>query len=207
MEAASFGTTTVRAPLHGVELATERLALRPLTMGHAGALARHLGDIEVSRWLARVPHPYAPSDARAFVDHVRAAAAAGSAVTLSISPLDAKGDLLGVVALHGLETAPELGYWLARPYWGQGIMTEAVWAMLAHVYETLRVDVIHSGAFKGNDASLAIQRRMGFATVGISRRPCLARGTVAEHVDTKLSRAEFAAAQGARRCANPRSGS
>lgn len=183
----------LRAPLLDVTLATPRLCLRPLAQSDAPDLAKALSDVAVSRWLARVPHPYHLADARTFIDHVRLAAIAGTAVTLGITLADRSDEVIGVVALHGMDGLPEFGYWLARPHWGDGLMTEAAGAMLAWVYARLDVDGIASGAFDGNDASLAIQARFGFRVTGRSRRPCLARGGLIDHLDTRLDRAGFVA--------------
>ncbi len=70
-------------------------------------------------------------------------------------------------------------------------MTEAAGALLAWVFASLTVPEITSGAFTGNDASLAIQTRFGFTREGLSRRPCLARGGLVDHIDTRLKAADF----------------
>jgi RimJ/RimL family protein N-acetyltransferase len=184
----------LRAPLLDVALVTERLKLRPLQPVDAPDLARALADVQVSRWLARVPHPYHLADARTFVDHVRLAAVAGTAVTLGITLRGSADDsVVGVVALHGMDGMPEFGYWLARPHWGRGLMTEAAGALLAWCFARLDLDEIASGAFEGNAASLAIQSRFGFVVKGRSRRACLARGGLVDHVDTRLTRGAFRA--------------
>lgn len=184
--------TAATPSLGDVRLQTARLSLRPLDPGDGPALVRHLSEHAVSRWLARVPYPYGPTDAAAFIDHVRAAAIAGTAVTLGLVPRDGRdGGVIGVVALHGLDGTPEFGYWLGRPFWGRGLMTEAAGALLAFVFKGLPVTEVVSGAFFGNAASLAIQERYGFVREGVSRRPCLARGGLVEHVDTRLHRAAF----------------
>lgn len=186
----------VRAPLLDVDLATPRLRLRGLRTSDAAALAAGLADFEVSRWLARVPYPYDADDALAFVDHVRHAAVAASAVTFGIVPAaDPDGQVVGVVALHGLDGTPEFGYWLARRWWGTGLMTEATTAALDWIHDRLRPERITSGAFTGNHASLAIQRRHGFAVVGTSRRPCSARGGLVDHVDTLQTPESWAASR------------
>ncbi|WP_181701558.1 GNAT family N-acetyltransferase [Chthonobacter albigriseus] len=183
----------IRAPYLDVRIPTRRLVLRPITAADVPALATHLADLEVTRWLARVPHPYGLTEARAFVDHVRLAAVAGTAVTLALVPKSAgeAEPAIGVVAIHGLDAGPEFGYWLGKTWWGQGLMTEAVQSALAWIFAHLRVDDIASGAFVGNDASLRIQSRFGFQVVGRSRRECQALGRDLEHVDTRLTRNSF----------------
>lgn len=186
----------VRAPLLDVDLSTPRLRLRGLRTSDAPALTVGLADFEVSRWLARVPYPYDADDAAAFIDHVRHAAVAATAVTFGIVPAEARDDVVvGVVALHGLDGTPEFGYWLARHWWGTGLMTEATAAVLDWIHDRMRPERITSGAFAGNHASLAIQRRHGFTVVGTSRRPCSARGGLIDHVDTVQTPESWAAAR------------
>lgn len=190
-------------------LRSPRLVLRPVSRDDSAVFARHLSDLEVTRWLARVPHPYRLADALAFTDHVRHAALIGSAVTLAMVPdpvvypvgpgaerPGASAEAAGVVALHGLDGTPEFGYWLARPFWGQGLMTEAVATALDWIHRSLQVRTVTSGAFVGNEASLAIQARFGFRIVGRSRRECQALGRDLEHIDTRLDWAAYRAAVG-----------
>lgn len=185
----------LRAPYLDVRIATARLMLRPVGIADVPALATHLSDLDVTRWLARVPHPYGLSEARAFVDHVRLAAVAGSAVTLAITPrsIDEPGPAIGIVAIHGLDGLPEFGYWLGKTWWGRGLMTEAATAVVGWIYAHLKVDEIASGAFVGNEASLRIQDHLGFSVIGRSRRECQALGRDLDHIDTRLSRAAFTA--------------
>lgn len=175
------------------EIATARLLLRPLSAADGPAIARHLADIEVARWLVRVPHPFGEGDAAAFIAQSRLTQRAGTAVTLGLIRRGAAdGMVIGVVALHSMDVRPEFGYWLGRPFWGKGLMGEAVEAVLAWAYERLPIDEVAAGAFVGNCASLAIQRRQGFEQVGSSRRLSIAEGVLRDHVDTRLTRARHA---------------
>ncbi|HUG62304.1 MAG TPA: GNAT family N-acetyltransferase [Methylomirabilota bacterium] len=177
---------SVGAPLLDLRLRTARLDLRPLVGSDAPALAEHLSDPEVTRWLARVPHPYRLSDAVTFVEQARLSAAAGAALTVALIPRDGDGSAIGVAVVHGLKGEPEFGYWLARPNWGAGLMGEAAASVLRHAVYILGLTRIRSGAFAGNIASLAIQRRNGFVVTGASHRLCLAEGRMKDHIDTLL---------------------
>jgi RimJ/RimL family protein N-acetyltransferase len=178
--------TAITGSLAEARIVTPRLTLRPLGGADAAALATHLADPEVARWLARVPHPYRLSDAVSFIEQARLSARAGGAVTFALVPRDAR-EVIGVAVIHGLAAEPEFGYWLARSHWGQGLMGEAATAVLDYARTQLRPRRIRSGAFKGNAASLAIQRRNGFEVLGTSHRLCLAEGRMKEHVDTLLT--------------------
>ncbi len=56
----------------------------------------------------------------------------------------------------------ELGYWLGKPYWGQGIMTEAVKEMLRHAFEDCGMQKVWAGYYEGNDKSKRVQEKCGF---------------------------------------------
>jgi RimJ/RimL family protein N-acetyltransferase len=189
----AFGSWRPRAAL-SPRIETGRLVLRPLEPADGGSVAVYLSDIEVARWLVRVPHPFTVEDAADFIDQCCTTANLGTATTLGLVMRgDDRALVRGIVALHSLDTRPEIGFWLGRPFWGHGLMSEAVDATLAWAYANLDVDVIAAGAFQGNVASLAIQTRQGFEVIGMSRRPSLVEERLLDHVDTCLTRARHAA--------------
>ncbi len=99
-----------------LEIKTDRLLLRPLALADAPALVPLIGDYEVARWLTVVPHPYTLADGETFVREI--AGPWDRAITLA-------GELIGVVGISG-----GLGYWLGRPFWGHGYMSEAAAALV-----------------------------------------------------------------------------
>lgn len=56
----------------------------------------------------------------------------------------------------------ELGYWLGRPYWGMGLMTEAVKEMLRHAFGDLGMNAVWCGYYEGNLRSRRVQEKAGF---------------------------------------------
>ena len=56
----------------------------------------------------------------------------------------------------------ELGYWLGKPFWGQGIMPEAVGDMLRHAFEDCGMQKVWCGYYEGNDKSKRVQEKCGF---------------------------------------------
>lgn len=172
-----------------VTLQTGRLILRQPVLADAPLLAAYLGDFAVSGNLARVPHPYRLSDAQAWLGSWRPdRPAADTGFTID---LPGEG-LIGHVGFHKDGDETVLGYWLGQPFWNRGLMTEAVAAALGWYFETTQADVVASGVFHFNKASLAIQRKLGFREIGTSVRHCLARGEQVRHIDTELTRAAWA---------------
>jgi RimJ/RimL family protein N-acetyltransferase len=56
----------------------------------------------------------------------------------------------------------ELGYWLGKPYWGQGIMPEACTLLLKRAFEDLNVSKVWCGYYQGNEKSKRVQEKLGF---------------------------------------------
>ena len=56
----------------------------------------------------------------------------------------------------------EMGYWLGKPFWGQGIMPEAVKEMLRHAFEDCRMQKVWIGYYEGNTKSKRVQEKFGF---------------------------------------------
>jgi RimJ/RimL family protein N-acetyltransferase len=165
-------------------ITTARLLLQPVRSDFAQSLFAHINDWEVMRWLASPPWPYSLADMREWIACSSMARAAGRDADYAIM-LD--GLPIGVIGLVGLKVGPVLGYWLARPFWGRGFMSEAAAALLAHAFANGQ-GFIASGILEGNAASLRIQHKLGFRIVNerfIHARP---HGRPMPHVDTVQSR-------------------
>ena len=56
----------------------------------------------------------------------------------------------------------ELGYWLAKPFWGKSLMPEAVKEILRHAFEDLNINKVWCGYYDGNIRSKRVQEKCGF---------------------------------------------
>jgi RimJ/RimL family protein N-acetyltransferase len=172
-----------------VTLRTARMLLRPPRAADADNIARYLDNFAVAGNLSRVPYPYRLSDAKAWLKTWRPDKPAGE----TSFTLDLPGEgAVGNVGFHPDTQGTVIGYWLAQPFWNRGLMSEAVRAALEWYFSVTDADVIASGVFHFNKASLAIQKKMGFVETGTSTRLCLARGEEVRHIDTELTRAVWA---------------
>ena len=57
---------------------------------------------------------------------------------------------------------PEVGYWIGRPYWGQGLIPEAVKALISHAFEDLRLKSLWCSHYDGNDRSRRVCEKSEF---------------------------------------------
>ncbi len=146
----------------GQTLLAARLRLRPLTDADAAPMADMLADGQVARLTRRIPHPYDPGQAADFIARMAQARNAGTALALGLERL-VDGRLAGVIGLDDVHTpTPELGYWLGRDHWGQGLMAEAVRRLLRHLFGDLGIDQIRAETHPDNAASAAVLRKAGF---------------------------------------------
>lgn len=169
-------------------LKTKRLYLRAPAICDAAAIAGLLNNWNISSHLALAPYPYGLSDAEAFVDRVSQLKPSAGDIVYAITR---ERRFLGVISIHQQRRGPNLGYWLGEPYWGRGIMTEAVGAVVHAFFKEPDNCLLTSGFFRGNEASWSIQRRLGFKVTGESRITCVARDAEVANVETMLSRQRF----------------
>ena len=139
-------------------LATPRLKLRPFVIEDASRLAMFVGDYDVAKMTASIPHPYSETDARAFI------AKPGEAHIYAI--VHANG-MIGAVGLRRVKSERfEFGYWLAKPFWGRGFMTEAARAVIVASRQSCPTASLTSGHFADNPASGRVLDKIGFMRTG-----------------------------------------
>ena len=166
--------------------------LRAVSHDDAPRITELIGDWEVLRWLSSPPHPYALTDAEEFLATMPDQARSGgrhSAIVID-------GQFVGMVAIDFRHQEPSagsctLGYWLGRPYWGRGIMTSAATQLTHDFFANSAETELNSGYFSGNEASWAIQKRLGFVTSAeglLFNRP---QGKRLAHIETVLKRERF----------------
>ena len=145
--------------------------LRPSAPGDEAALVAGLGDREVQRWLETVPHPYTLDHARDWVARSARERDAGFMQDFAITLADG-GALVGGIAFtpSRVEPAAELGYWLARPFWGKGYGGEALARVVRYASEECapRFTRLSARVAPDNIASRRMLARLGFVENGVS---------------------------------------
>lgn len=156
-------------------LLTARLALRLVAPEDAEALFPHFNNWNVVRWLTGPAWPVDKANLRAFF----ARCARERAAVEELRVIEHLGQPMGAIGwgyrdgAFAAETGPNLGYWLGEAFWGRGFMSEAVAAIVEHVFADVTVPAIRSGVIEGNTASLQIQRKLGF--VDLARKMSFSR--------------------------------
>ena len=156
---------------------TARLLLRPGWAEDAPALAAAIADEMIVRNLATAPWPYSLRDAEAFLAQPRDPAMPSF---LIFARTDGAPALIGSCGLGRRPSgAVEMGYWIARPHWGQGYATEASIALI-DIARTLGFEQLEGSHFVDNPASGRVLEKVGFRPLGITApRMSCARGAEA----------------------------
>lgn len=150
------------------KITTPHLRLRPLTEADAPEIARLAGDWDIARMTALIPHPYTLADAQSFI------AAVDDANTFAI---ERDGTLVGCCGARPVSGTYEIGYWVGKPYWGQGIVTEAARALIAHLRAREPGCVITISHMTENEASARVIQKLGFRRTGEKQTFCVARAS------------------------------
>lgn len=182
-------------------LETERMWLRWPRPSDADVFARLAGDPEVALRTANIPHPYDLRDAETFIRRARAENESGQGLVLALSSKTAPAEAMGVIGAHGSDFRGTalLGYWLGRPFWGQGLMTEAARGFVDLIFGVTSLGEIVCDSLPDNLASRRVQEKLGFAALGDIEIEAPARGGRMLVARTRLSRGAAHTAFGARR--------
>ncbi|MBV8762322.1 MAG: GNAT family N-acetyltransferase [Deltaproteobacteria bacterium] len=175
---------------------TPRLVMRPLELGDADALFPFASDPELSKNMSWDPHRDR-SETVGFLQRMAASYAANSGIGWAITH---EGAVIGVISVEGIRwdfrawrmDKAEIGYWLGRPHWGKGLMSEAAFAVLRWSFETLGLHKVTIGCVEGNDASRAIIEKLGFRFLAIFEEDFWRFGRWWDHRRYELTAGEYA---------------
>ena len=92
---------------------------------------------------------------------------------------------------RGVTQAATLGYWLGQPYVGQGLMYDALGAMLPFAFDILRLHRIEAAVMPSNVRSLRLLEHVGFQREGVARRYLKIRGRWEDHITHALLAEDF----------------
>ena len=155
----------------GVILRGERLVLRPPSLRDAGLIALYASDARVASMLARVPHPYPPGAAEAFVE---SALKDGPETHWVMDyAADDESELVGLISLKDVgDGTGVIGYWVAPQLWGGGFASEAT-ELVVEYARTSGFQRLEASVHQGNDASAKVLTKAGFDYIGESEQHSL----------------------------------
>jgi ribosomal-protein-alanine N-acetyltransferase len=137
------------------------------------ALIQHLNDRDIYEKTLLIPYPYSDNDADEWLALV-AKITKQQGQTVNFGIRDASDALIGGCGFDGFQVGKshraEIGYWLAKSYWGQGIMTAVVKRACQHAFEEFGVVKVTAHVFSHNPASSRVLQKCGFNEEGFLRK-------------------------------------
>lgn len=158
----------------------------------ADSIARYAANPKIAANLRDVfPHPYAHKDA---VDYIESCLRADPTQKLTRA-ITVDGEAVGSIgAFLGSDVyrkSAEIGYWLAEPFWGQGIMTRAVTRICREAFGTFDIVRLYAEPFARNTGSRRVLEKTGFRLEGILRQSVYKQGEILDSCVYALTRSDF----------------
>lgn len=143
---------------------TDRLILRPWREDDAEALYKYASDPAIGLVAGWPPHTSVENS----LEIIRTVFSAPETYAVVLKETDDPVGCCGIMFSNSLHAAEmqtneaEIGYWIGKPYWGQGLIPEAVKALLSRCFNDLGLNAVWCGYYKGNDKSKRVCEKSGF---------------------------------------------
>ncbi len=143
-------------------LETERLILRPWSEEDAEELYKYASDPEVGPPAGWPPHT-SVENSRDIIRNVLSRQETYAVCLKEGKPIGSIGlHLNGHTDMTDRDDECELGYWIGKPFWGQGLIPEASRELLRYAFEKLGMRAVWCGYYDGNEKSRKVQTKLGF---------------------------------------------
>lgn len=142
----------------------QNVSLRPITLEDANSVQHYASDARIAA-TCNVPHPYPSNGGQLFVERCIQATKSRQRFPHAIL-LD--GEFVGVIGLNlpdFTNLTAEVDYWLAVPFWGRGIATQAVGLVAGIAFEDIGFRRLFSGCWAKNPASCRVLMKNGFGEI------------------------------------------
>jgi RimJ/RimL family protein N-acetyltransferase len=178
-------------------LETARLWLRWPRIADARAVQALVGEKDIAVMTASIPHPYPAGEAERYILKSREKNADGEGLALAITRKGPQSELVGVAGIFSnTDGDPEIGYWIGKPFWGEGYATEALHAIIDALFTWTGEPHVTAGVFVGNPASRRVLEKAGFQHDGQRMCKSVARGGSAHSDRFVLTRRTWASLKG-----------
>lgn len=150
-------------------------------MRDVASLAMHANNRNVSDNLRdRFPHPYTRRDAQAFI---KGALDMRPETLFAIAVDDVAVGGIGFALQQDVErVSAEIGYWLGEPFWGRGIVTEALVAVTRYALEHHGLTRLFALPFAHNQASCRVLEKAGYVLEARLRRSAIKNGVIVDQL-------------------------
>ena len=135
--------------------------LRPWHINDLDSLVKYANNPNIAKYLTDgFPYPYSKENGKEFIKNATADD------PVHIFAIDINGEAVGGIGIHPQtdiqKKNAELGYWLAEPFWGKGIMTKAIKQITDFAFSTFEINRVFARPFGNNPGSQNILEKNGF---------------------------------------------
>lgn len=157
------------------------ITLRAWSAADLNNLVRYANNWNIAQYLTdQFPHPYTEEKGKAFIDM------ASQHDPVRIFAIDLNGQAVGGIGIHPQQDIyrrnAELGYWLAEPFWGQGIMSHAIKSAVNYAFDTFAIDRVFARPFGSNIASQKVLEKANFILEGRFEQVLIKAGVVEDEL-------------------------
>lgn len=148
-----------------IPAAVQMISIRPVELSDADDIQRYASDVRLHA-TCNLPSPYPEDGAGRFIAAVVQARLERKQFTFAVLH---DGTFAGLMTLNDVRKkvgTAELDYWIAFPFWGRGIATQAAQLAIAHAFEELGLHTLYSGGLVRNIASMRVLEKNGFTKLG-----------------------------------------
>ncbi|MGH7129529.1 MAG: GNAT family N-acetyltransferase [Planctomycetaceae bacterium] len=163
----------------------ESIRLTDFEWSDRAACVAHLNESEeFHRFTLTIPYPYTEADFEWWMGR-RIEERRGQPPSVSWAIRETRGTLIGACGLKAIVPGhqAEIGYWLARPYWGRGVTTAVVQALCGFAVRELELVRLTAHVVAENAASARVLEKNGFQCEGRLRKHVLKDG---QFLDSRL---------------------
>lgn len=158
-------------------LQTPSSLLRPWSLNDRPSLVKHADCPEIAASMRDgFPSPYTLADADRFL------AMATSDHPHLFMAVVVDDQAVGGIGIHLLvdiyRRSAEIGYWVSKPYWGRGIISDAVCAILPIAFKNPDIIRIQAGVFSNNPGSMRVLEKNGFVLEAIHKKAIIKQGKI-----------------------------
>lgn len=135
--------------------------LRPFTINDLDSLVKYANNPKIANNLTdKFPYPYTRENGKMFIEF------ATKNTPTNIFAIDINGEACGGIGIHPQEDVhrknAELGYWLAEPFWGNGIIPKAIIQIVEYGFMNFDINRIFARPYGTNTASQRVLEKAGF---------------------------------------------
>jgi len=155
--------------------------LRPWSMDDLNSLVKYGNNFNIAKNLMDVfPHPYSAENGKWFIGF------ANQNTPPNILCIEVNGEAAGAIGVHPQSDVfrknAEMGYWLAEPYWGKGIISKAIVQMTAYAFKNWEINRIFARPFGHNIGSQKALEKAGFRLEGRFEKTVFKNGAYADEL-------------------------